>query len=170
MALELPRLVIDEGLEIVRFTEEFVRPVFDLIETNRAHLSQFNDDTADKYQSIQPLYESVMRPRNTLRERYVILGGDAVVGSINVEPTGLKATSFVMGYWLGEQFTGNGYASRSTRALSDEVLQRPGVRRVNAYTHLENIASQNVLQNSGFVLLGAVKHGSDISNRFVKTK
>ncbi|MCA9346166.1 GNAT family N-acetyltransferase [Candidatus Saccharibacteria bacterium] len=168
MIPDLQSIVIEEGLELVRFTEEFVRPVFDLIDANRAHLSQLGDETADKYATIQPLYESVMRPINPLRERYVILGSGVVVGSINIEPTGDKATSFVMGYWLGEHFTRQGYASKSARAISDNVLQRPGVSRVNAYTHPDNIPSQKALMNAGFSLLGVVKHGKHYSKRFTK--
>lgn len=131
--------------------DRFIVPLFSLIDRNREHLSQFGDVTAAKYPTLQSVHDSVRYPRNIARDRYAILADSEVVGSINSEPTGDKETSFEIGYYLGKEYTGRGYATLAVHGLAVNLLSRPGVRLINAYTHPDNTASQAVLRRAGFV-------------------
>jgi len=155
-----------ERLLIESFSVEHVPEMFQLIQDNETQLTQFGDDTFDKYQRVQDLFDSLKQPKNPLRERYVITTDDNILGSINVEPTGEKSTSYEVGYWLGKEYEGNGFMSEACEAVSNHVLFRAGVRLVSAYTDPENIGSQLVLVRSGFLFSNMAKD----QKRYTKTR
>lgn len=162
------------------FVIDYVPEVFDLIDSSRAHLSQFDDNTSEKYPRVQALFDSVVRPVNPERERYVILEGEQeqVVGTINATPTGYMATTYEVGYWIGERHTGRGLATAAASLLLSDLLSRKFLRNAVAYTHPQNSASQHVLIKSGFENRGVVRRNKGpeqikfVANRisFAKTR
>ena len=59
-----------------------------------------------------------------------------------------------IGYGIAEEHQGCGYATEAVSALVDWALKQPGVSCVTAQTEASNIASQRVLQKSGFIPTG----------------
>ena len=59
-----------------------------------------------------------------------------------------------IGYGIAENYQGCGYATEAVSALVDWAMKQPGVSRVTAQTEASNIASQRVLQKSGFIPTG----------------
>ena len=59
-----------------------------------------------------------------------------------------------IGYGIAEAFQGCGYATEAVTALADWALRQPGVTCVTAETEPDNLASQRVLQKSGFLPTG----------------
>ncbi len=59
-----------------------------------------------------------------------------------------------IGYGISEEHQGCGYATEAVSALVDWALKQPGVSCVTAQTEASNIASQRVLQKSGFIPTG----------------
>ena len=59
--------------------------------------------------------------------------------------------SVEIGYGIAENYQQHGYATEAVSALADWALKQPGVSCVTAQTEENNIASQRVLQKSGFV-------------------
>jgi len=62
--------------------------------------------------------------------------------------------SATLGYWIGEPFAGNGYASAAVEAVVSFAFDRLGLHRVEAACVPENIASQGVLIKQNFQLEG----------------
>ncbi|MEY4255479.1 MAG: hypothetical protein RLZZ141_706 [Pseudomonadota bacterium] len=62
--------------------------------------------------------------------------------------------SGTVGYWIGEPFAGNGYASAALEAVVSFAFDRLGLHRVEAACVPENLASQAVLLKQGFQLEG----------------
>lgn len=58
-----------------------------------------------------------------------------------------------LGYALGRRFWGQGYVTEAVRALVD-LAREVGVRRLDAYSFIENPASARVLEKTGFRDLG----------------
>lgn len=56
-----------------------------------------------------------------------------------------------LGYWLGEPYWGQGYASEAVSALVS-ALDAAGIERTAARAKAENTASRRVLEKAGFVL------------------
>jgi RimJ/RimL family protein N-acetyltransferase len=74
-----------------------------------------------------------------------IVAGARVVGSIGSwEVEGDRA----VGFWIGRDHWGNGYATAALRALLDIDLHRP----IFAHVADHNIGSRRVLEKCGFVL------------------
>ena len=61
-----------------------------------------------------------------------------------------------IGYGIVENYQGCGYATEAVTALVDWALKQPGVTCVTAETEEKNIASQRVLQKSGFIPTGEI--------------
>lgn len=59
-----------------------------------------------------------------------------------------------IGYGIAEDYRGCGYATEAVSALTDWALEQPCVMCVMAETEESNIASQNVLNKTGFMPTG----------------
>jgi RimJ/RimL family protein N-acetyltransferase len=62
-----------------------------------------------------------------------------------------------IGYFLLPVGRGNGYATRAVRLLVGWIFDGLELGRVQARTHLENVASQRVLERSGFTGEGVAR-------------
>ena len=88
----------------------------------------------------------------TRRMDFVIDVGGSLVGSvafINID--GHKAQ---LSYWLGEAYQGRGIMAEAVRMAVAFGLRECGWKRIWAYTHDGNYASQSVLKRAGFELEG----------------
>jgi ribosomal-protein-alanine N-acetyltransferase len=62
-----------------------------------------------------------------------------------------------VGYWIGEPFAGNGYATAALEAVLSFAFDRLGLHRVEAACVPENMASQSVLMKQNFELEGRAR-------------
>lgn len=83
-------------------------------------------------------------PTNVTR---AIVVDDVVVGDI---VSWLDDGKREVGYWIGREWWGRGYATEALRLLIDELPDRP----LTAHVALDNIGSRRVLEHCGFVLVG----------------
>lgn len=61
-----------------------------------------------------------------------------------------------IGYGIAEEYQGCGYATEAVSALTGWALEQANVTCIMAETEESNIASQRVLQKSGFILTGEI--------------
>lgn len=138
------------GAILRRISPEHSEEMFELIDRNRPHLSQFGDETAAKY----PTLESV-RERNENQDpnekRFGIWDSDALVGFVKVTK---KDRGWEVGYWMGEEYTGKGYMTMAVRRITDYAKAQLGAENVWATVHKDNKASQRVLEKAEFVSKG----------------
>lgn len=59
-----------------------------------------------------------------------------------------------VGYWLGAAHTGRGLATAAVRDIMRVAFEELGLHRIQAGTLVHNVASQRVLERSGFVRFG----------------
>ena len=62
--------------------------------------------------------------------------------------------SATVGYWIGQTFAGNGYATAAVEAVVSFAFDRLGLHRVEAACVPENLASQRVLMKQNFEFEG----------------
>lgn len=74
--------------------------------------------------------------------------------------------SVEIGYGIGDEYQGRGYATEAVDAAVLWALQQPGVARVEAETESDNQSSQRVLAKCGFVPSGV--YGEE-GPRFVRS-
>ena len=59
-----------------------------------------------------------------------------------------------IGYGILPDFQNRGYATEAVKAVTDWALSQPGVNCITAETEADNLASQKVLLNCGFLATG----------------
>lgn len=138
-----------------QFSLADVDDIFQLIERSRAHLSQHGDTTADNYKTPQDVEKSIQYPKKPKRLRFAIRTADGVlVGSINVTPDDDNPKRGEVGYYLGIDGTGQGYATEATHALSAYAFERLGYDELYAKVEQANEPSARVLIRAGYVEKG----------------
>ncbi len=73
--------------------------------------------------------------------------------------------SVEIGYGISTKYQGRGYATEAVDAMVTWALRQPEVKRVEAETEPDNIASQRVLEKCGFIPAGTT---GEEGPRFVK--
>lgn len=136
-----------EGLTLRQLTIEDAPAYFEAIDANREHLSQFGDETADKYPDLEAVEQSILEPKNPDKVRLGIWDDETFVGSINLTPDE-DGKAAEVGYWLDGRHTGHGYATLATTALSKYAA--PKFQRLYAEVVDGNEASARVLERSGY--------------------
>ena len=63
-----------------------------------------------------------------------------------------------IGYWLGESFWGNGYATEAMQAMIAYSFEKLRLTRLLAGVYQENIPSQKVLEKCGFRHQQTIEH------------
>lgn len=126
---------------------------WEAIDQSRDHLSQFGDNTADKYPDITAVVRSIERSRNPNRLRFGIHAEKVFVGGVNLEPRdyfGSDVKCFELGYWLRAGKTGQGYATVAAEALTRYAFDTLEFQMGFALVHPSNLASIKVLSRIGY--------------------
>lgn len=83
---------------------------------------------------------------------------DTLVGACNITHIDRgTAQSAKLGYWIGENYTGRGFARASVKAATAFCFNGLGLHRVEAAVQSDNVASIKVLQASGFTHEGTAR-------------
>jgi RimJ/RimL family protein N-acetyltransferase len=83
-----------------------------------------------------------------------IVDGDLVVGNIG---SFLGDGERNIGYWIGRQYWGRGYATAAVAEFVAEV----GARPLHAHVAEHNVGSIRVLAKCGFIVVGEGQHAGD---------
>lgn len=87
-----------------------------------------------------------------------IFRGETLVGACNITHIDRgTAQSAKLGYWIGEQFAGRGFARASVGAAATFCFNGLGLHRVEAAVQCDNAASIKVLEVSGFIFEGKAR-------------
>ncbi|WP_310621631.1 GNAT family N-acetyltransferase [Flexibacterium corallicola] len=73
-----------------------------------------------------------------------------IVGCIGYNPQSEDDGSVHLGYWIGEPFWGQGYATEAAQAVVDFAFEQGTIYELVAACRVTNPASRRVLENSGF--------------------
>jgi RimJ/RimL family protein N-acetyltransferase len=82
----------------------------------------------------------------------VTLANGTVIGACGVEPRDGHGPE--LGYWLGTQYWGQGYATEAARAVIDHAFTNLGHDVLNSGARISNPASRRVLEKCGFQWCG----------------
>ncbi|MBD9374523.1 GNAT family N-acetyltransferase [Rhizobium sp. ARZ01] len=82
---------------------------------------------------------------------YAITKADngAFLGCCGIEPQE-DGRTVELGYWLGEPYWNQGYATEAAQSLTDMVFRTREVEQIDARCRVMNIASRRVIQKCGF--------------------
>jgi len=87
-----------------------------------------------------------------------IFRGETLVGACNITHIDRgMSQSAKLGYWIGEQYTGRGFARGSVAAAATFCFNGLGLHRAEAAVQSDNAASIKVLKASGFTYEGTAR-------------
>jgi ribosomal-protein-alanine N-acetyltransferase len=92
-----------------------------------------------------------------------------LVGTIslkNIDSDNKKAN---VGYWIGEQYWGNGLATESVALVINYAFSVLGLEEISAYVYSENKASIRVLEKNGMTKKEEVNEYNQMSCRYKNT-
>lgn len=90
---------------------------------------------------------------------FVIENNGVLVGGIGIEPQrGQRRHCAEIGYWLGQQYWGNGIATAAVLKMTDYSFSELGLQRLYAPVLEPNRASMRVLEKCGYALEGIFKN------------
>lgn len=88
----------------------------------------------------------------------VIAEGEGFVGTCGLHDIDRSTGSIELGYWIGREYWGRGYASAAVREAIRIALTELGFTEVVAHALEDNLASRRVLEKAGFVFQGLGRH------------
>jgi ribosomal-protein-serine acetyltransferase len=144
----LPRIDTDvEGLRLVQLGIGQVDEYYRLVDRNRAHLTRRGDyedlGTATRESVLADLQDNPDRAA-----RFGIRLKGALIGRIDLVPR--YPGNHVLGYWIDQAQTGNGFATAACRALIDDVRGTRAIAMIWAGVTKGNERSAKVLDRLGF--------------------
>ena len=135
------------GLVLRRLSEGDAEVCYDLIDRNRDHLTAHGD-----YQEMwEATLSSVAEELTEESDDGITFGvwlGDSLIGRVDLVPR--ESGNFVLGFWLGHDQTGHGYATAACAALIEYGRSVLGATDVWAGVTRGNTASERVLEGLRF--------------------
>ena len=101
--------------------------------------------------------------KNSLGDVKSLVG---IVSLKNIDSDNKKAN---VGYWIGEQYWGNGLATESVTLVINYAFSVLGLEEISAYVYSENKASIRVLEKNGMTKKGMVNEYNQMSGRYKNT-
>ena len=101
-----------------------------------------------------------------------ILNDGKIVGNISVvKKKDIRQKDSELGYYLDKDFCSRGIMTEAVRQILLLSFKQLDIVRISAYTFVENIASQRVLEKNGFIREGIAKNSffknNQIYNEFL---
>ncbi|MEO3824605.1 GNAT family protein [Actinomadura sp. B10D3] len=138
---------------------------------NREYLRPWEPERDDAYYTVEGQRDNL----HDLVEAYaagemwpaVILVGDEVAGRITLNNVlrGPLQSCFV-GYWVARAHAGRGVATEALGQALDVAFGALRLHRVEAFTRVDNHASQRVLERNGFTPVGTARRHIHLDGRW----
>jgi [ribosomal protein S5]-alanine N-acetyltransferase len=88
----------------------------------------------------------------------VVLADDVVVGQVTIQNILRRAwRKAELGYWIVSSHQGQGHATRAVALAVQMMITELDLHRAEAITQMDNLGSQHVLRNNGFVPYGVAR-------------
>ena len=163
--------------ELERLRADHAEAVLAFESANRAYFATSISDRGDEYfETFTEGHRALLAEQEAGTGAYYVPVDDdgAVLGRFNLVFVGDGVAE--LGYRVAQRATGRGVASAAVRELGSLATSRHGVSTLRAATSHENVASQRVLLNAGFVEVGPAdpsdiggKQGSWFQRDLVRT-
>ena len=92
-----------------------------------------------------------------------IFMGKQLIGRVGLTLDG--DNYYDLGYWIGKDYWGKGYATESSKKLLEYVLDKLDLPKIKSGYFVGNFASGNVLKKLGFKEVGVEKRYSDSNKK-----
>lgn len=137
---------------------------FGLIDRNRSHLEDFFAGTVSKTKTLQDalVYCEDIQQKIKNRSYFPYMVTDTTtnrfVGLVDVKHIDWNIPKAELGYFVDEEYSRKGIASKSVGLVIDILLESYGFKKLLCRIGSTNLASRQVAINNGFVLEGTIRN------------
>jgi ribosomal-protein-alanine N-acetyltransferase len=127
---------------------------------NRDYFATFISDRGEEYfDRFDESFNELLAEQESGTCIFHVLVGEngLVLGRFNLFD--LEDGTAVLGYRVAQHVAGRGVATATVQELCHRAANQYGLRTLRAATNFDNVASQKVLSNAGFVLNGPAEPG-----------
>ncbi len=153
---------LGDGLELRILQEEHAADLFRLVHHNREHLRPWLP-WVDNTNAIQDTLDFIKSGLDQYAKldglQLGIWQGDQITGTVGYHRWDFRHGSTEIGYWLGEDFTGQGIMTRAVAALVDYAFEVLNLHRVEIRCAPQNLKSCAIPQRLGFTHEGTLREG-----------
>lgn len=166
-ALEIP---VDDELFLKTWELEHAPSLFALVDRNREHLG--------RWLPWVPFVQQVDDSRKFIRDAQAgwdaqqnlelgIWKEDTLVGCIGLHKLNRLHNKTSFGYWLGEEYQGEGIMTRAVEALVRYCFEVQKFHRVVIRAAVENSASRAIPERLGFVQEGILRDSELVQGKYL---
>ncbi|MFD0687725.1 GNAT family N-acetyltransferase [Actinomadura fibrosa] len=143
----------------------------ELYQENRAYLRPWEPERGDAYFTVEGQRENIgdLCEAHGAGEMWpaVVLRDGEIVGRITLNNVlrGPLLSCFVA-YWVARAHAGQGVATEAVRQALDVAFRVMRLHRVEAFTRVDNHASQRVLERNGFMAIGTARRHIHVDGRW----
>ncbi|CAD5244764.1 Ribosomal protein-serine acetyltransferase RimL homolog [Thermococcus camini] len=112
-------------------------------------------------------YENLSLKKSSKRAFAILNEGNNLVGTVIVSRIDLRNGTAEIGYFLGREHWGKGYATEAVRLTLEYCFRYLNLRKVYAKTYENNTASIRVLEKNGFKLVGRLRKHAHTPDGYV---
>ncbi len=162
-------ILIDENLQLELLSKKHSRYLYDAIDKNRTHLSEFLPWVG--YMQSQADLDNYIEKCGILFDQkeeisFAIIWENRPVGRIGLHHLDHQNKHASIGYWLTKNAEGKGIITKSCRKLIDYGFTEIGLNRIEIKCALNNIKSQAVPKRLHFTKEGILRGAEYVNNRF----
>ena len=141
-----------ERLHITKFESNMAESVYrlSLDEDNRRFVP---DEVFESVSEAQKIIDTINKwyAEENAPLIYAITLDNQHIGHVQAIP--LKEANWEIGYHIGKEYTGKGYATEVVKAFLPNIMKHLEISKIYGLCHTENSASRKVLEKSDFVLV-----------------
>ncbi|WLR42203.1 GNAT family N-acetyltransferase [Bacillus carboniphilus] len=154
------------------FNESDAEKFFTLISRSREYLKEWMawldniKSVEDVSKNIQGRLEAFVENGGHPKSFAIIYKGD-IAGTIGFNEIHKKDRIGLVGYWLGEEFQGNGIMAKALNTLIDYGFKELKLNRVEIHVAVENKKSRALPERFGFVEEGRFRQAEWLNDHYV---
>lgn len=169
----LNKLNLNSDSELRMFEESDARVLCDLIDKNRLYLREWlpwldsNLTALDSEKFIQFAQSEFV---SNVGMVFGIWKNEILIGVCSYQKMNKSNRSANIGYWIGKEYSGQGFAKLATNKLIEVAFSELKLHRIEIRCALGNRASQRVAESCGLKLEGVSRQCEWLYDHFVDHK
>lgn len=163
-------ITINENVRLELISVQHANPLFDVIDSNREHLSVFLpwvgemknvDDLKAYLENCERLYQQKMEVS------FVIFFKGVIVGRVGLHYLNWQNRIGAIGYWLSKKAQGHGIILQSCKWLINYGFHELRLHRIEIKAAVENFKSQAIPEKLDFRKEGILRQAELVNNEFI---